>query len=715
MNFLHPQLLWLAPLVALPILIHLLNRIRYRRVRWAAIDFLLTTERRAVRRARLRQLLLMALRVLLLAAALGALAQPIFRGSLASLLGGSRQVAVALDASASMAASGTGGSAFERGKRLVTSTLEGLPRGTRATAGAFARSYNSPFREPLQDRDAVSSVLRDAPQTAARGDVPRALRSAAEALQRGGGGGTIWLLTDLQASGWRADDSGEWDQVRQAIARAGKPRIVVSDLSPGVESNLAIAALSVAPAVLVEGDSPKLTATVQFRGKGAAVASVGLFFDGRRIDTRTHEFAEPGKADLVFRLPALKSGAHAGRLELSPDALPADDCFHFVLRTAARIPLLVVDGAPSSVPFEGAADFVKLAARPPETGVGERSAYAVEAVAPQDLEGADLAKFAAVVLADVPRLGPDAARRLRDYVAAGGLLIVFPGAHTDVAAWNEAKFPGLPIKSLVEADAEKRIRLGPVLPNSPVAATLPAEGLDRVLISRLVLFDTDGRPAEVLIQTERGEPFLVRLQIGRGKAYVFAVSAQGDFSNLPFTPPFLLLLHRAVNAHLVEAAAPLALPASAELRLSLAPGAHQMLTPDGKAVPLMRPPEGDLVFDRTDAAGIYRLAAGDAPDRSPARGTRDPEAVPPVAAINVPAQESELERIDPMAIHALLPNVAVSFLRSDGSAESLTESGGTQTAASTFPLAALAMAFLLSEVILAWSMSRPSKTSEEMT
>ena len=50
--FLHPGFLWLAPLVALPILIHLLNRIRYRRVRWAAIDFLLTTERRAVRRAR---------------------------------------------------------------------------------------------------------------------------------------------------------------------------------------------------------------------------------------------------------------------------------------------------------------------------------------------------------------------------------------------------------------------------------------------------------------------------------------------------------------------------------------------------------------------------------------------------------------------------------------------------------------------------------------
>lgn len=116
MNFLHPEFLYLAPLLAVPILIHLLNRIRYRRVRWAAIDFLLTTERRSVRRARLRQILLMALRTLLLAAALGVLLQPIFGGTLAGLLGGSSQVAVLVDASASMAATDASGEAFDTAK-----------------------------------------------------------------------------------------------------------------------------------------------------------------------------------------------------------------------------------------------------------------------------------------------------------------------------------------------------------------------------------------------------------------------------------------------------------------------------------------------------------------------------------------------------------------------------------------------------------------------
>ncbi|NQT54234.1 BatA domain-containing protein, partial [bacterium] len=576
--FLHPEYLWLAPLVALPIIIHLLNRIRYRRVRWAAIEFLLTTERRAVRRARLQQLLLMALRMLLLAAALGALLQPRFRGTLATLLGGSRQVAVLLDASASMSATGAGGSAFERGKRVAAETLRGLPRAARATSGAFARSYRSPFRQPLQDRDAVVSVLEDARRTGGRCDVPRALRAAAESLERGGGGGTLWLLTDLQASGWRADQPGEWEQAREALARAGKPQVVITDLSPHVESNLSIADVRVSPAVLVAGDAPKLTATVELRGAAdtGAVANVGLFLEGRRIDARSHEFREPGKADVVFRLPPLKTGVTAGHLQLNTDALPADDRFHFLLRTAPELPVLLVDGAPSSTSLDGAVDFVAMALRPPEGGPAGRSVLSTKTIRAGELSGTELAGQVAVVLADVPRLEPEALERLRGYVAAGGLLIVFPGAHTDVAAWNDAKLPDLPIKTSVLASEGKRIRLGAVQPTSPIVATLPAEGLDRVLISRLFRFDTAGRPADVLIHTASGDPFLVRLQAGRGKVYVFAVSAQADFSTLPFTPPFLLTLHRAMDSHLVGASAPLARPVFSELKLSLPPGTHQL-------------------------------------------------------------------------------------------------------------------------------------------
>jgi hypothetical protein len=461
--------------------------------------------------------------------------------------------------------------------------------------------------------------------------------------------------------------------------------------------------------VPIEGDAPKLTATVELRGKRrtGSVANLALFLDGRRIDARTIELAEPGKADVVFHLPQLKSGPHAGHLELSPDALPGDDRHYFVLNVAARLPVLIVEGAPSSVPFEGAGDFVRLAIQPPDPGLGERSAFAAQTVAAAELVGTELSRFAAVVLADVPRLASEALSRVRDYASAGGLVIIFPGPHTDAAAWNESKFPGVRFQPLIEAQGEKQIKLGQVAPTHPVVAALPTEGLDRVLISKLFRLDAAGLPADILIHTERGEPFLVRVQVGRGKVYVFAVSAQADFSNFPFTPPFLLVLHRAVHTHLVEGAAPLSLPTFSELKLAVPPGAHVMLTPDQRAVPVMRPAEGDAVFAQTELAGVYRLVSGTV---APA----DPEAAPPTAAFNAPAQESELERIDAATVQSLLPGVAVSYLRVDGGAQSLGQGSGERSAASTFPLAALAVAFLLSEVVLAWSMGRPSAAGSSL-
>ena len=54
-----------ACLIAAPIVIHLINRMRYRRVRFAAMEFLLQSQQRNQRRLLLEQLLLLLLRILI--------------------------------------------------------------------------------------------------------------------------------------------------------------------------------------------------------------------------------------------------------------------------------------------------------------------------------------------------------------------------------------------------------------------------------------------------------------------------------------------------------------------------------------------------------------------------------------------------------------------------------------------------------------------------
>ena len=742
MNFLHPEFLWLAPLLAVPILIHLLNRVRYRRMRWAAIEFLLATERRAIRRARLRQILLMALRVMVLAGALGALAQPIFSGGLASLLGGSTQVAVLLDSSASMSATDASGSAFDRAKKMAAADVAALPRGVRAVAGTFSSRYDSALRDPIQDHGAVAASIESCKITSGGTDVPGALREAADALARGGGGGTIWLLTDLRENGWRAGGAGAWAEVRQAVEKAGRPRIVISDAAPPVAANTSISKLGVAPQIVLDGDSPRLTATVRLDGGRDVTTHVRLFFDDKSIDARSVHFAESGAADVVFRLPPLRGGPHAGHLELEQDAVPADDRFYFVLRPAASAPVLVVSGVPSTATFDGSADFLVEALHPPASE-GARSPFAVKVIQPRDLADTPLGDYAAVCLADVPRIEAEAVQALRAYAIGGGLVMVFPGAHTEVAAWKDAGLPGTRIEALVAEDGDKRRKVGWTSPASPVTASLAAEGLDRLLIARHFRLASD--PAcEVLATVDGGGPLIVRSQLGKGKVYAFSISCQLDFSNLPLTPVFLLTVHRIVLNHMVDVGDPLAQPAMAALELVLKPGAHRIIMPDGRALPLSvrDGAAGKALFEQTQEAGIYRLASGEgadavkptapaspgqgpaAPGRSPAAGAEGTAADAaagyvarrggpgvPVAAVNVPQEESSLARIEPGAVRDLLPGVVVSFLGTDGGASRVAAEGENPSAASGFPLAVLALILLVGEVVVAWTMGRPSRAA----
>ena len=103
MNFLQPWILYALPLMALPILIHLINRHRHRSVDWAAMMFLVSAKRMNKGMARLRYVLIMLLRMLAIAVLVFAVSRPLATGSLGSLgMGKPDATLVLLDRSASM-------------------------------------------------------------------------------------------------------------------------------------------------------------------------------------------------------------------------------------------------------------------------------------------------------------------------------------------------------------------------------------------------------------------------------------------------------------------------------------------------------------------------------------------------------------------------------------------------------------------------------------
>ena len=109
MTFLNPILLAALPLIALPVIIHLINQRRYQTIRWAAMMFLLAANRMSRGYAKLRQLLILLFRMLAIAGLIFAISRPLASGWLGITAGGRPDTTIILlDRSPSMGQQGSG-------------------------------------------------------------------------------------------------------------------------------------------------------------------------------------------------------------------------------------------------------------------------------------------------------------------------------------------------------------------------------------------------------------------------------------------------------------------------------------------------------------------------------------------------------------------------------------------------------------------------------
>src|SRR5688572_14056155 len=104
MSFLNPFFLVGALALAIPVLIHLVRKEKSEIVPFSSLMFLLKVPKRAIRQQKIKNLLLMALRLLLLALLVGAFARPYFTAdpSQAAGTGENRGIVLMLDNSYSM-------------------------------------------------------------------------------------------------------------------------------------------------------------------------------------------------------------------------------------------------------------------------------------------------------------------------------------------------------------------------------------------------------------------------------------------------------------------------------------------------------------------------------------------------------------------------------------------------------------------------------------
>ena len=544
------HLLWLS--LAIPIAIHLVHRRKARPMPFSTLRFLRMVDQRVARRQRLKELLLLAVRLVLLAALIGALYRPMVRSATFRGADVPTAAAIVLDNTGSMRTTAGGVSRFERARGAALQVLDGLRRGDEACVASFDPEDEAPAATTT-GLDRLRSELGVIECGYGAGELAPALRRAVKALAASSNPRReVYVVTDLQKGAWTS-----------AIAEAARGLaddvpVFLVDAGGDVEDNLALVDAAFGLNVQVVGAASDLYCRVKNTGTLNVERGLALHVDGEKVADRAVALAAGAEATVVFSHAFARPGPAAVEVRLGPDNLAADNARYLAVTVQERLPVLVVDGDPSEVPYLSESFFVKLALQPPSAAGRQVSPVQATVVTPAELLRQRLEDFSCLILANVPRVGDLAADRLRRYVEAGGGLLVFLGDRVDAAAYNATLCPAGQDPLLPARLGEVReARAGPAAPGFRIRAVAeghPAlQGVGDLLTAGATRVDKffsvrphEGRAAAPALIGLDGGPLVLEAKAGAGAVVLVTSSADLAWSNLAARRAFLPLLHRLV-------------------------------------------------------------------------------------------------------------------------------------------------------------------------
>jgi hypothetical protein len=478
--FVHPGIAGIALATGLiPIFIHLINRRRYVRLRWAAMSFLLAANRRSARRIRLEQFLLLATRILLIVLLGLAIARPFLPATRLLPLSSSRVHRVMLlDNSLSMnARTPAGPTRFELAMRYAEQLLESFPATDAVSLVTLAEPAEALIAQAAYDRRFVRERLRAVAPTQRATDTTGALTSASEILESSdaaAGNRAVYLISDLPRNVWEGDASRAPDArdvapmaavraTRQLVDLLEGPaidfsvvRVAPDDSSRGLpgHDNVAITRLAPDSKLLAAGLPVRMTVEVTNYGSSSAddlvlhVHHQGRILRRERLARLQPRRSIVASATVEFSTP----GTHlieARVARRARDALADDDVRYLSIDVREATPVLLVDGQPGATRLAGQAGYLALALAPTLDATGldptvlrvgaarARPTLTVpKVISEPELGGEPLEQYDVVALCNVPRLSEGSWRQLETFVAHGGGLLVFVGDLVSVDNYN---------------------------------------------------------------------------------------------------------------------------------------------------------------------------------------------------------------------------------------------------------------------------------------
>jgi hypothetical protein len=453
--------------LSIPIIIHLLNRRRFKVVTWAAMRFLLAAQKKNSRRLRLEQIVLLAVRCLLIfllvlaMASITPWAEAMWRwfapDGASALAAGSQRThkILVVDGSFSMAMKHEAGTCFDRARALASQIVRESGGGDGFSLVLMASPPRRIVPEPSEDARKVLAEIEHLRLTHGNSDLAATLNTV-ESLVRASPGKyparEVYFLTDLQQSTWIARQPATLSATLQKIKE--RAQTIFIDVGREGVGNLAVTSLVLDDSMASTGRLTPVVATVTNFGDGqndvavrllvgkARAAAADKAFDLHEVEEKTVKRIKRGEAAPVtfgYKFPS--PGDYVLQVQVKHDALELDDTRSAVVTVKNTVPVMLVNGKPAIEAFDRATEWLRVALNPfddkeaPSSIAARPKVLSLSQFADEGL--GDLTPYDCVFLCDVPRFSLVEVRRLESHIRRGGSAVFCLGPNVDIAAYND--------------------------------------------------------------------------------------------------------------------------------------------------------------------------------------------------------------------------------------------------------------------------------------
>jgi hypothetical protein len=510
MKFLFPTFLFALFAIAIPIIIHLFNFRKFKKVYFTNVKFLREVKQETQSKSQLKHLLVLASRILAIIFLVLAFAQPYLPHDNQKAVSGDNVISVYLDNSFSMQAQLENGILFEEARKRAKEIADAFKPSdkfqllTNDFEGKHQRLVNKEEFLNLLDEVQISPSVKNISEVVSRQQDLLLMQDEPNKF--------AFIVSDFQKSITDLKNTKSDSLIRVKIV----------PLASGKGSNLYIDSCWFESPVRRIGESQELKVRVRNASDTPYENTpVKLLVNGQQKAPASIDIAANSSEVLSLPFTITEAGVNQGLVKITDYPVTYDDEFFFTFQVDENLPVLIVNGDKESPYFKSL--------------FGRDDYFTLQNVQEKNLDYSLFAKNKLVIVNEVKALSTGLSQELKKFVDGGGSLVVIPSKDMDMESYKTflsssgvSYFTGLDTTNLkVTKLNSSHLIFNNVFASIPENLDLPVSNAHYALIK------STRSGEEELLKLQNGDVFFARYPSGKGFIYLSAVPFSNDYSNFP--------------------------------------------------------------------------------------------------------------------------------------------------------------------------------------